>query len=262
MELPVDRGSVLARFAAGLVAGPAYVATPDDLRTVRVAGLELPRRETAALVVVTAILVADATGLVAPLVSGVVSALQPGSAVDPTALRGLTRLLLFGAVPFAVVALGFRDDPARYGLTPGLWRVGLPLLAVGLAIMTPIIAVLATRPDFIAYYGHPGTSVMAVTVANGAEVLAAEFLLRGFLMFTLLRRIGPIAVVVALVPFVLTHVGKPEIELWSTFIGGSVFAWLDWRTRSIVWSALGHLYVLTLMVVLATAAAATAAAAA
>jgi len=45
----------------------------------------------------------------------------------------------------------------------------------------------------------------------------------------------------------LTHVGKPEIELWSTFIGGSVFAWLDWRTSSILWSALGHVYVLTLM---------------
>jgi len=54
---------------------------------------------------------------------------------------------------------------------------------------------------------------------------------------------------VQLVPFVLTHVGKPEIELWSTFIWGSVFAWLDWRTGSIVWSALGHVYVLTLMLV-------------
>jgi uncharacterized protein len=66
-------------------------------------------------------------------------------------------------------------------------------------------------------------------------------------MFTLWRRIGPLALVVQLIPFVLTHVGKPEIELWSTFIGGSVFAWLNWRTSSILWSALGHVYVLTLM---------------
>ena len=51
------------------------------------------------------------------------------------------------------------------------------------------------------------------------------------------------------IPFVLTHIGKPEIELWSTFIGGSVFAWLDWRTGSILWSGLGHVFVLTLMLV-------------
>ena len=50
-------------------------------------------------------------------------------------------------------------------------------------------------------------------------------------------------------PFVLTHLGKPDIELWSTFIGGSIFAWLNWRTGSILWSALGHVYVLTLLVV-------------
>jgi membrane protease YdiL (CAAX protease family) len=66
-------------------------------------------------------------------------------------------------------------------------------------------------------------------------------------MFTLWRRIGALAIVVVQVPFVLTHFGKPDIELWSTFFGGTVFAWLDWRTGSILWSALGHVYVLTLM---------------
>jgi membrane protease YdiL (CAAX protease family) len=72
---------------------------------------------------------------------------------------------------------------------------------------------------------------------------------RGFLLFVLLRRIGPLALVVVQVPFIFSHIGKPELELWSTFIGGSVFAWLDWRTGSVLWSALGHVYVLTLMLV-------------
>ena len=58
-----------------------------------------------------------------------------------------------------------------------------------------------------------------------------------------------LALVVVQVPFILTHIGKPDVELWSTFIGGAVFAWLDWRTGSILWSALGHVYVLTLMLV-------------
>ena len=92
-----------------------------------------------------------------------------------------------------------------------------------------------------------GRPVGALVLDHLVELVPAEFLLRGFLMFALWRRIGPLALVVQLVPFVLTHIGKPDIELWSTFIGGSVFAWLNWRTGSILWSALGHVYVLTLM---------------
>ncbi len=240
----------LARLAMFLTTGPAYTAEPADLRTVRVVGLALPTRETVALLVVTAVLVADATGLAFRPIVLALSA--PIGGLSDTLARGAERFVLFGLVPLGVVVLGFRDGPARYGLTLGIWRVGLPLLLVGLAIMTPIIASLATQPAFIAYYGHPATSVAEVGLANGLEVFAAEFLLRGFLLFTLLRRVGPVGLFIALVPFVLTHVGKPDVELWSTFIGGSVFAWLDWRTRSIVWSALGHLYVLTLMIVVAT----------
>ena len=45
-------------------------------------------------------------------------------------------------------------------------------------------------------------------------------------------REAPLAIVVVQVPFVLTHIGKPDIELWSTFLGGSIFAWC--RTRSTV----------------------------
>ena len=70
----------------------------------------------------------------------------------------------------------------------------------------------------------------------------------GFLMLTLLRAIGPVGLIVALLPFVFAHLGKPEIELFSTILGGAVFGWLDWRTRSIWWSALGHVYILTLVV--------------
>jgi membrane protease YdiL (CAAX protease family) len=113
--------------------------------------------------------------------------------------------------------------------------------------MLPIILGLSSLDQFREYYRPSGRAVGLVVLDHLIELIPAEFLLRGFLMFALWRRIGALALVVQLVPFVLTHVGKPEIELWSTFIGGSVFAWLNWRTGSILWSALGHVYVLTLM---------------
>ena len=225
------------------VAGPDYPPNERDLADIRLFGLAFPRRASIAVLVMTAVIVADQTRLLAPAPDGAEGLLGIG----PLAL---TRFQLFLLVPLAVVLLVFRDDPRRYGLRLGDWRWGLGLLLVGLGLMTPIILALAGLESFRLYYGTGTTEPIAIALANNlVELLPAEFLLRGFLMFALWRRIGPLALVVSLVPFVLTHIGKPGIELWSTFIGGSIFAWLDWRTGSILWSALGHVYVLTLMLV-------------
>lgn len=191
------------------------------------------------MLVTTAIVVVDQLRWVVPATSAI-----PG--VEPITQA---RLGLFLGVPLLVIALGFRDNPARYALRLGEWRWGLGLLLAGLAVMTPIILLLAQLPAFSGYYGAATQPIGERLLNNVIELIPAEFLLRGFLMFALWRRIGPLALVLQLIPFVLTHIGKPDVELWSTFIGGSIFAWLDWRSGSILWSALGHVYVLTLMLV-------------
>ncbi len=233
--------NALADLYRRATAGPDYPPNDADLADVRIFGLTLPRRATIAILVTTALIVADQLRFAIP-----------ENATDGLAgLRPLdvARFVLFLVVPFLVVVVGFRDDVRRYALRLGDWRWGAALLAAGLVVMTPIILALAARPEFRGYYGS-GTTALGVALLNNlVSLLPAEFLLRGFLMFALWRRIGPLALVVVQVPFVLTHIGKPELELWSTFIGGAVYAWLNWRTGSILWSALGHVYVLTLMLV-------------
>jgi membrane protease YdiL (CAAX protease family) len=206
-------------------------------------GLRLPLRASVAVLATTALIAADQTGWLAPGRVGGDLFGQLGG-VNQTSLQ---RLVLFLLVPLAIVVVGFRDDPRRYGLRLGDWRWGSGLLLLGMVVMLPIILWLSSLDQFSDYYGTDDQPVGALVIDHLVELVPAEFLLRGFLMFALWRRIGPLALVVQLIPFVLTHVGKPEIELWSTFIGGSIFAWLNWRTGSILWSALGHVYVLTLM---------------
>lgn len=233
--------SNLRELYARAVAGPEYPPNAADLVDVRLFGLALPRRATIALLVTTALIVADQLRFAIP-----------ANATDGLAgLRPLdvARFGLFLVVPVLVVVLAFRDDVRRYALRLGDWRWGLGLLAAGLVVMTPIILGLAALPAFRGFYGSETTTLGVALLNNLVSLLPAEFLLRGFLMFALWRRIGPLALVVVQVPFILTHIGKPDVELWSTFIGGSIFAWLDWRTGSILWSALGHVYVLTLMLV-------------
>lgn len=234
--------ALLRRLFAGATAGPDMPPDDADLRDVAVAGLRLPLRATIAILATTALIVLDRLGALAPVSIGFPD--QSSPTIDPTSAQ---RFVLYLVVPLAIVVLGFRDRPSRYGLTLGDWRWGAGLLIAGLVVMLPIILGLASLDQFRAYYGTHGRPIGLVIAEHLLELIPAEFLLRGFLMFTLWRRMGPLALVVQLIPFVLTHIGKPEVELWSTFLGGSVFAWLDWRTGSILWSAIGHVYVLTLM---------------
>ena len=224
-----------------LTIGPEYQPSKADAREAPLFGLLLPRRATVAVFGATALILLDQAPVLVPLFpAGGIFGLRPLT---------LERFVLFLVAPLAIVLGGFRDDPRRYGLRLGDRRWGAGLLAAGLIVMTPIILGLSGLESFRAFYSVAEVPLATALANNLAELIPAEFLLRGFLMFALWRRIGPLALVVVQVPFVLTHIGKPDVELWSTFIGGSIFAWLDWRTGSILWSALGHVYVLTLLLV-------------
>jgi membrane protease YdiL (CAAX protease family) len=225
--------------------GPDDPPDEADLRDLHLFGLAFPRRASVALLAVTALILVDQLRWLVPPDQGTTLPLNDVSlGLTPVPVA---RFVLFGLAPLAIVLLGFRDDPRRYGLTFGDWRWGAGLLLGGLVVMTPIILALSGLDAFRRFYGEAAMPVGRALDNHLAELVPAEFLLRGFLMFALWRRIGPLALVVVQVPFVLTHLGKPDVELWSTFIGGPIFAWLNWRTGSILWSALGHVYVLTLM---------------
>lgn len=213
---------------------------PDaEPRTLNVAGLLLPVRETVVVLVTTLVLLVDYYHELA-------------LPVGPDLGRGAERVALFLVVPLATLLL-LRERPSAYGLRLGEWRVGLAV-GLGLALAaTPFILAVAGLPEFTSYYRRPASELGSVLAGNAVDVVAAEFLFRGFLMWTLVRLAGPMGVVLATFPFVFTHLGKPELETLSTFFGGLGFGWLAWRTRSIVYGALLHVYLISLIVVLTSA---------
>ena len=238
---------MLKRAWSAFVDGPSYAPSLADKRTGRIFGLDLPLRATTAIVAVTLILLFDFSRTFIPEEIQAI-----GRAAEAIRFQALTRIVLFFLIPILIVVVAFRDRPLDYGLRPGSWRLGLGLALVGCAIMTPIVIVVGSNPDFRSYYSISSASTGDLLITNVLDLVPTEFLFRGFLMFTLLRAIGPLGLIVAQLPFVFAHLGKPEIELFSTLFGGSVFGWLDWRTRSIWWSALAHVYILTLVVVVAS----------
>jgi membrane protease YdiL (CAAX protease family) len=236
--------SVVARAWERLTAAPPYPATAADRWTVSLAGLELPLRATAAVVVVTFAVLLDHSRTFVP-------ADLPGHAPQTMRFIALERFLLFGVVPFALIVLGFRDRPSRYGLTLGAWRWGVGLAIAGCIVMTPVVLAFAQLPDARAYYAESAAPLGDLLVTNGLDLAASEFAYRGVLMLTLVRAIGPAGVLVATLPFVFAHLGKPPLEVFSTLAGGLAYGWLAWRTGSVVWGALAHVYILTLVTVAA-----------
>jgi hypothetical protein len=232
---------VIRRAWAWLAAGPDYPAIDGDRRTVDVAGLRVPVRASIAVGVTTVVLLVDASRLLAPELSG--------AGRSPDALRAIAieRAVLFGLIPLAIVILGFRDAPSRYGLTLGDWRAGSALLLAGLALMAPIVVWAASLEWIRAYYAPGAEPLAGLVITNTLDLTAAEFLFRGFLMMTLLRAVGPVALLLAIMPFAFAHIGKPALEVLSTPLGGFAYGWLAWRTGSIVWGMVGHVAILSLV---------------
>jgi len=241
-------GSAARGVLGRMFAMPSYPPDERDLRTVRIAGLELPVRSTVVMVAVILLVIFDFQRTLLPD-----QLLRYDRNPEEQRMQAFSRLFLFLVVPLAIVLFGFRDRPDRYGLRFGDWRWGLGLAVVGCAVMTPIVIVVARLPDFRAYYLPSNDSLAGLVTTNVVDLFPTEFIYRGFLMLALARVFGPVALVVALFPFTFTHLTKPESELLSTAAGGAIYGWFAWRTGSVVWGALAHIYIVTLLVVAAAA---------
>jgi membrane protease YdiL (CAAX protease family) len=223
---------------------PAYPATPLDRAEWNAVGLRLPALATAFLILVCVLLLLDRNYDVLPRFGP----------IDPRSLRnqGWERLVLFGLLPLGIL-LALREDPRHYGLGLGDRHRALVLGGLATTLTVPVIALIAGLPEIRAWYGPSMSTVPGVVFTNVLDLVPSEFLLRGFLLFALLRAVGPFGVIIAVVPFAMIHIGKPDLEVLSTLGGGLVFGWLNWRTGSIWASALYHVAIQSTVIVAAAA---------
>lgn len=227
-----------------LGAPPAYPAGPRDRLELNLLGLRVPLLATAFLFVACVLLMYDRNYDVLPRFGP----------IDPRSLRNqaIERVVTFGLIPLLVLLVA-REDPRRYGLGRGDARRGAILGGIAIAVSVPVIALIAALPSIREWYAPSYTSVGGVLLTNVLDLIPSEFLFRGFVMFALLRVVGPFGVVVATVPFVMVHIGKPDLEAISTLGGGLVFGWLNWRTGAIWASAAYHVAIQTTVIVAAAA---------
>ncbi|HEY33244.1 MAG TPA: CPBP family intramembrane metalloprotease [Dehalococcoidia bacterium] len=152
-------------------------------------------------------------------------------------------LVYYAAIPILSIILLLRRNPLDFGLRLGNWRLWGIHLAIIVILGLPILYAAARMPSVANYYTQVEFKLVRYSLETAAYLFGWEFILRGFLLFGLKEKLGEASILVQMVPFVLLHFGKPEIEMVSTIIMGIYFGYVAYRSNS-CWSAvIMHIYI-------------------
>ncbi|MBN2192451.1 MAG: CPBP family intramembrane metalloprotease [Polyangiaceae bacterium] len=170
----------------------------------------------------------------------------------------LARLLGYVVFPFSIYKLLFPKDSLLdmglrvRGLLSHAWIYGLCL-----AVVLPVMALVASQPDFGTYY--PFYKLSSRSWLDFAlweamywfQFFTLEMFFRGWMLGALRRSMGSAAIFAMVVPYCMIHFGKPYLEAHGAIVAGVVLGSLAMHTRSIYAGFLVHVTVAFLMDLLA-----------
>ncbi|MBN1755773.1 CPBP family intramembrane metalloprotease [bacterium] len=154
----------------------------------------------------------------------------------------LSSLVYYALLPLFTIVIILRDNPVDYGFRLGNYKAGLLHVGVVCLIMIPALIISARNPAMQKYYGRSGFDLEYV-LTKSLSLISWEFILRGFLLFGLAKKLKETSILVQMIPFVLLHFGKPEIETIGCILSGVYFGYINYRTRALWPSVLIHLIV-------------------
>jgi uncharacterized protein len=144
----------------------------------------------------------------------------------------LSVFLYYGVFPLLVIMVVLRKNPLDFGLRRGDARLWGWYVLIFCVIAGVILWASSNDSGLQKYYGAAGFNVFTYTLTQALNLGGSEFFYRGFLLFGLKKKFGEAAILIQVVPFVMTHLGKPEIETVSTIITGILFGWVAYRGKS------------------------------
>ena len=163
----------------------------------------------------------------------------------------LAALVLFGLIPMGIVKWGFRERLADYGLRIGIAYRTLRTFLLAVPIIIGMAVLTGHNPAFYEVYplnetirpqhAEIGVALFAVhVICYLGYYFGWEFLFRSFVQQGLSERCGrTTAVLVQTTASAMLHYGHPVGEVFGAIIGGLVWGFLAYRTRSIL-SGLGQ----------------------
>jgi membrane protease YdiL (CAAX protease family) len=141
------------------------------------------------------------------------------------------------------------DSLLDMGLRVGGFVSHLWIYGVCLAIVVPVMLIVAQQPDFGSYYPfykQASRSIFDFLVWEAmywVQFFSLELFFRGWMVGALRRAFGSAAIFVMSLPYCMIHYGKPYLEAHGAIVAGVVLGSMAMRTRSIYAGFLLHITV-------------------
>ncbi len=152
----------------------------------------------------------------------------------------------FFLVGSLIIKFLLKEKVKDFGLTFGDYKTGFYFTFIFMIVMIPILWIVSSYPAFTAKYPHLASAkgdwgiFFVFEAGMFIYMFAWEFIWRGFMLFGLEKRFGYYAVLMQMIPFVILHNGKPDIETFSAILGGIALGALALRTRTFLYGVFVH----------------------
>ncbi len=161
----------------------------------------------------------------------------------PVQNNWISSAIYFVGLPILAIAFLLRKNPLDFGLRIGNIRIWGIYVLVTCIVLVPILYFSSRLSAFQSYYKVENFSFIRYLFQNIVYLLGWEYIFRGFLLFAFKDKLLEGSILLQMVPFVILHLGKPELETISTVITGIYFGYVCYRGNSYWPAFLIHLFI-------------------
>lgn len=154
---------------------------------------------------------------------------------------------LFFLVPVFIIKVIYKENLSDNGLTFNIAFKHYGIYVVFILVMLPVVFIASKAQSFQNYY--PFFKITDRSKMNQLlfweflyffQFLFVEFFFRGFLLHTLKHKFGYYSIFIAMIPYCMSHFGKPFGESAGAIVAGCVLGFLSLNTRTIFLSVFLH----------------------
>ena len=145
-------------------------------------------------------------------------------------------------LPMFTILIILRKNPLDFGLRIGDYKLWGFYVAITVLIAIPVLYI-GSHFSSVGHYYTRRFDYYSFFTQMVPLLFAWEYMLRGFLLFGLKERFKEASILIQMVPFVLLHIGKPEIEILMCIPMGLWFGYIAYRGKSFWPSFITHTFI-------------------
>jgi uncharacterized protein len=161
----------------------------------------------------------------------------------PLGDRMVTELVYLALIPILSIVILLRKNPLDFGLRLGDFRRWGFFVLVAVIIALPVLIISSFNSTVLRYYRDTDINMIEYVFRMAVILFGWEFIFRGYLLFGLKERFKEGSIFIQMIPFVLLHLGKPEIEVLSCIVTGILFGYIAYRGGSFWPVYIIHLFI-------------------